>query len=118
MDFASGVEEDPATTAAAIAVVAATDTDQCFDNGGTGRFGGFAIRGIAALLGEAAVTALGHMGNTTQGTDKDGSTIEVNFAFVLAHEIEHQMGRDHITLPNGEESDYLTPNVAHCSGVN
>jgi len=41
------------------------------------------------------------------------STVTVNFEFILIHEIEHVLGRDHI-----EDSRWLTPNANLCSGLN
>lgn len=39
------------------------------------------------------------------------------FVAFPVHELEHAMGEDHITLPNGEKSRWQTPNAVQCSGL-
>jgi len=51
--------------------------------------------------------------NVASVSENNGSTVTVNFEFILIHEIEHVLGRDHI-----EDSRWLTPNANLCSGLN
>jgi len=48
-------------------------------------------------------------------TDPTGETIRLSLDMALVHELEHNLGRDHIVV-NGTESLFLTPNVLQCSG--
>jgi hypothetical protein len=48
-------------------------------------------------------------------TDPTGEVVRLSLDMALVHELEHNLGRDHIVV-NGTESLFLTPNVLQCSG--
>lgn len=47
--------------------------------------------------------------------DPTGEIVRLSLDMALVHELEHNLGRDHIVV-NGAESLFLTPNVLQCSG--
>ncbi|GAA5521641.1 hypothetical protein Asal01_01584 [Fodinibius salicampi] len=83
--------------------------------GGNFSFGGRGHPSMGVLLDELWLNYYGD--NTVKMTDVDGSEIKVNLEYGLVHEIEHAMGKNHIILPNGQESELITLHAIECSGL-
>jgi hypothetical protein len=79
-----------------------------FGNGGSlGGYGGSDFPGIAIMISDI------WFGSRVTARDRDGTSVTLNLRFAVVHEVEHTMGRNHLSESNFRLSD----DTFRCAGI-